>query len=454
MNKLFLVLIAVVVLCFALTPLGCEYTQNTPAGNERTGNELPPPETGETETPGPDVPEEPVEPEEPELPAEKPAPPQIAGIVFVKENTDGTDSGAAHLLDAMKLRGIPFYQQGAEPGLISADDVVIIKINAQWNQRGGTNTDVIKSIVQYIIDHPGGFTGEVIIADNGQDMMGSKAPGNISDGGGDMDWPNPNSKDRKQSSQDVADYFDKQGWKVSAFLWDDITRIKVNEFETGDSKDGFVVEAGPVSLPVAGTGVTISYAKFTTRYGTQVSFKKGIWNSEKETYNSRSLKVINVPVLKSHTLCYVTGAMKSYMGIPSNHLTGLSAHNTVNRGSMGTLMINTRFPVLNILDMVWITPSNGPGNSGGLGSSYNAAVEKNMLAASTDPVALDYWASKNVLIPAVSGSNPSPGKNSMNPGGTTANTFGYWLRLSMNELKKGGYNVTMTEDEITVYTVE
>jgi hypothetical protein len=75
-----------------------------------------------------------------------------------------------------------------------------------------------------------------------------------------------------------------------------------------------------------------------------------------------------------------------------------------------------------------------------------------MIAASVDPVALDYWASKNVLIPAAkaAGSNRF---SSMSPDGKEPGTFGYWLRLSMNELVKAGFTVTMDESNITVRTI-
>jgi uncharacterized protein (DUF362 family) len=354
-------------------------------------------------------------------------------VVFVKENTDGTDSGVERLLGSLNPA---FYHWQNNGGLIGNEDVVLIKINSQWDERGGTNTDVLKSLIQYIINHPGGFKGEVIIADNGQSMFGSRR------NGGNLDWERTNSKDRTQSAQDVADFFDSRGFKVSGVLWDRFTRIRVKEFEDGDNADGFVVEAGAKDP----TGLVVSYAKFTTKYGTRVSFKKGVWDSGARRYDSGKLKVINAPVLKSHGLYQVTGAMKSYMGVPSNSLTNMSPHNSVGRGGMGTLMANTRFPVLNLLDMVYITPDRGPG------SSYSSAVQKNMIAGSTDPVALDYWASKNVLIPAAkaAGSNRY---SAMDPDGREPGAFGYWLRLSLNELVRAGFDATMDEGKITVRTI-
>ncbi|MDR2759582.1 MAG: DUF362 domain-containing protein [Spirochaetaceae bacterium] len=353
--------------------------------------------------------------------------------IYVKENTDGTDDGLARLLAGMLSRGLSFYKQGDGAGLIGPNDVVLIKINSQWAERGGTNTDLLKSLIQCIVDHPAGFKGEVIIADNGQSMFGSRRTG------GSLDWENTNSKDRTQSAQDVADYFDGRGYRVSGVLWDTFTRIRVEEFEKGDIKDGFVVEDGPQS-----TGLVVSYAKFTTKYGTMVSFKRGIWNNETKRYDSEALKVINAPVLKSHGQYQVTGGIKSYMGTPSNSLTNMAPHTSVGRGGMGTQMAKTRFPVLTILDMIWISPDGGPN------APYSRAVQQNMIAAATDPVALDYWASKNVLIPAakVVGNRRY---NNMNPDGTEPGTFGYWLRLSMEELHKAGIPATMDENKITVY---
>jgi uncharacterized protein (DUF362 family) len=110
---------------------------------------------------------------------------------------------------------------------------------------------------------------------------------------------------------------------------------------------------------------------------------------------------------------------------------------------MGTQMAMTRFPALNILDMIWIAPDGGPN------SPYSRAKAKNMIAASLDPVALDFWASKNVLMPAAQ-SEGNRRYTSMNPESTEPGSFGHWLRLSMLELQKAGFQVTMNESQITV----
>jgi hypothetical protein len=109
-------------------------------------------------------------------------------------------------------------------------------------------------------------------------------------------------------------------------------------------------------------------------------------------------------------------------------------------------MAKTRFPALNILDMIYIAPDGGPG------APYSRAVQKNMIACSTDPVALDYWASKNVLMPAARAQG-NRRASVMDPDGREPGSFGYWLRLSMEELRKGGYPVTLDEKQIQVISV-
>jgi len=360
--------------------------------------------------------------------------PPIVSMIFV-EDTDGTGDGVDRLIRSMSNRGFNLYQTPASPnGLIAPGSVVILKINAQWDERGGTNTDLLNAVIQAILDHPQGFTGEIIVADNGQGQAGPTGSG------GSLDWARNNAVDQSQSTLRVVQSFQQRGYRVSAVLWDTFTRVRVQEFSTGDMTEGFVKED-----TVRDTGLAVSYPKFTTEFGTHVSFREGVWNPAAGTYNSEILKVINMPVLKSHRIFQVTGAVKNYMGVPSDQLSRATgrAHNSVGTGGMGTLLAETRLPVLNILDMIWIAPDGGPR------SQYATAVQINKIAASTDPVALDYWASKNILMPEAA-RLPGGRAASMTPDGTEPGTFGHWLRLSMNELHKAGIWATMDETEMLV----
>ena len=359
-------------------------------------------------------------------------PEQGVSLIFV-ENTDGTDDGVARLVRSMLNHRLNLYQTADSPGgLIAPGDVVLLKINCQWAERGGTNTDLIKGVIQAILDHPLGFSGEIIVADNGQAQFGSDRTG------GSLNWADANSADRRQSTMHVINYFKQGGHRVTGVLWDNFTHIRVREFSEGDMANGFVV--GDI---IHDTGLEISYPKFTTEYGTRVSFKEGIWDANTGSFDSEKLKVINMPVLKSHRGFQVTGAVKNYMGTPSDRLTGRRAHNSVGLGGMGTQMAGTRMPVLNIMDMIWIAPEGGPR------SLYSTAVQVDKIAASLDPVALDYWASKYILMPEAA-KLPGDRASQMNPDGDEPGTFGFWLRLSMNELHNAGIWATMDEAEIRV----
>ena len=352
--------------------------------------------------------------------------------IFV-EDTNGLDDGIIRLIHAIDAHGYPFYQTNHAPnGMIASDDVVLLQINVQWAERGGTNTDLIARTIEAILAHPDGFSGEIIIADNGQAQFGSERRG------GNLDWANPNSACRQQSTLDVIRAFQEAGGQVTGVLWDEFTGVRVDEFSAGDYTDGFFVEDY-----IRSTGLEISYPKFTTEFGTHVSFREGIWDSASGTYDKDRLKVINMPVLKSHMLFQQTGAVKGYMGVVSDRLTQTRAHHSVGTGGMGTQMAHTRMPVLNIMDMIWVGPDRGPA------STYNQAVEVNMIAASTDPVALDVWTTVNVLIPEAE-RVPGGRAAAMDPAGDEPGTFGHWLRLSLQEMLAAGFEFTMDVDEMVV----
>lgn len=360
-----------------------------------------------------------------------------ASDIFVINGTDGTDNGVERLISLMQRHGLSLYAENSSPGIIGQNDVIIIKVNSQWNERGGTNTDLIKSLIQAIVDHPRGFNGEVVIADNGQAQYGSTGQG------GSLSYDKNNAVNRSQSMQVIGDSF--SGHKVSTYLWDTITTKRVDEYANQDLQDGYVVE----DTPRPETGLVITYPKFKTKFGTNVSFKLGIWDPANETYNSTRLKVINVPVLKCHGGYGVTASVKHYMGVVSDELSremGGRAHDSVGFGGMGTEMAQTRFPDLNIIDAIWINanPRHGPS------TLYGAATKTAVIVASTDPIALDYWAAKNILMPAA-GANGYQELSSINPDINSSGSFGNWLRLSMEEIREAGYQVTADENRMNVY---
>jgi hypothetical protein len=351
-------------------------------------------------------------------------------------SSDGNmDAAVSALIQLMANNGLNFFNTSQHTGLIAKDDVILIKVNCQWSQRGGTNTDLIKSIIKTVVNHPEGFTGEIVIADDGQGL-------------GSLDWPDSNAFNQSQSMESVANMF--PSYKVSTWLWDSIRSNQVNEYDQGDFRDGYVVNS--TQNPV--TNMYVSYPKFKTKYGTYISFSRGIWNTTMQTYNPQKLKIINAPVLKSHGMFGVTASVKHYMGVLSTVLS-TDIHTSLAQGGMGTEMAETRFPTLNVLDSIWVNANPKESGNPGPITSYADASFTNVIGASTDPVALDYWAAKNILIPAAiqkgysAYSSLDPDYAPVTPGLTES--FHNYLERSMNQLKNAGYQVTMNESEINVY---
>jgi hypothetical protein len=194
----------------------------------------------------------------------------------------------------------------------------------------------------------------------------------------------------------------------------------------------------------------VTYPKFQTEYGTAVSVKEGIWDPANERYDRNRLKFINLPVLKPHSGQYGYGAtacVKNYMGLVSNGLT--NSHDGVRRGLMGAVIAEIGLADLNILDCIWISwsPAWGPM------VYYDGPVTRaDQLVASTDPIAADIWAVRNILVPAfeMDGFPPEPlPKPSADPDDPES-SFRTYLDNSMEALLAAGFEVTNDLDAIDV----
>ncbi len=348
--------------------------------------------------------------------------------------------GLDQLISLMGHEGLKFYRSDTESlvagpeGIIAADDVVVIKINYQWPQRGGTNTDVLRGLIRRVLDHPDGFTGEVAICENGQFAQMSN-----------FNRSSNNAQDIGLSPRAIVDAFQAQGFDVSISDWTQIRTTEVSEFDQGDDTDGYVLYEYDATI-----NSRVSYPKYQTAYGTRISLKYGIWNSSAQTYDRSKLKFINVPVLKSHHAVYgATSCVKNYMGVVTTSL-ATNAHNAVAYGLMGRMLTELQLADLNILDCIWINadPFDGPW------TDYDVATRRDELVASLDPVAADIWSVTNILIPGFLSEGhtppwPTPSADPDLPEGAFRN----YLDNSMDEILSAGYAVTNDLDRIDLFSV-
>ncbi len=359
-----------------------------------------------------------------------------ASDVYLAQNipVDRVETGVADLLAVMGSGGKHFYRSAlARPdcgtdGIIGSGDVVIIKVNAEWQDRGMTSTDVVKGLVQAIVSHPDGFNGEIVIGDNGQWTTSF------------MDYPSRNNAcDQGQSFAAVAAMY-ATSYHVSVRDWTLMRNASVGEYSDGDYNDGYVVEPDH----------PINYPKFTSDYGTRISLRYGIWNGA--SYDNASLKLLNVPVLKTHSWAGVTAACKHFMGFWSTALLPVDPHGPmIYEGYMGQALAYGRWPDLNIVDASWVNASNS-----GPSTPYSAATYTGMLLASTDPVAVDYIAGKKVLLP-VSGigrHDPDSSNGATVSGGAPYNAFHQMLVNTQAVLNTAGHPSYMDENHINLFADE
>jgi uncharacterized protein (DUF362 family) len=300
---------------------------------------------------------------------------------FVDPSRPNRHKGIDALLHWMGMKGLKFYRSNlltttSGPwGMIETDDVVLIKVNAQWKYRGCTNSDLIRGLIQRIREHPGGFRGEVVIIENGQGRgsLNCDTKSGYPDGS-----VQANANDTTHSFVHLVDHILKDS-RVSYYLLDSIR----NKFIGADDHvtDGYR------------TFENVSYPCFTTKGGHRVELREGIWQGNGYTQN---LKLINVPVLKHHDEggSEITESLKHFYGILSmvdghkdwRHYTGLGR-------TCGKMVVSIRTPILNIVDAIWASHLSLKGYPS------DTTIRTNQIMASQDPVALDYCAAKYILYP-------------------------------------------------------
>ena len=343
-----------------------------------------------------------------------------------RPNPDGSDhyhEGLDALLNLMAQHGLMLYNtsqsvpHGGPDGLIQEDDIVLIKINYQWDERGGTNTDVLKGLMRRILEHPDGFTGEVVVVENIQVQPEGKQITDFEFALG------SNAELQSQSPRAVIDDLKSEGYDghVSGVFWANFKDNIISE--NNHTENGYVVLGGAVAYP-----------KFTTENGHRIDLKHGLWNGT--SYEDR-VRFINIPVLKDHQLFGVTASSKNYMGVPTVDYRTID-HSILNEsGYLGRMMVHIIYPDLNIIDAIYINAAVG-----GPHTSYEVATNVNILLAGTDPIGLDYFAGKYVLFPV-------SGRPSHNP--DEEGIFREYLQSTADTLRGHGFQPVMGDSALNVY---
>ncbi len=324
--------------------------------------------------------------------------------------------GVDALIRLMGENGLKFYRSPltgmdkGPQGLISPSDVVLLKVNAQWKYRGCTNSDLVRGLIQAVLEHPDGFSGEVVIFENGQGRGSLNCDTSSSYGG--------NTEVHANAQNEAHSFL----WLVNSLFQDP----RVSAYLLDPVRNAFISADDHLTNGYR-TYENVSYPCFTTAGGNRVELKEGVWNGS--SYGS-NLKLINIPVLKHHDTggSEITGALKHMYGIVSmgdgqsgfRHYGGLGE-------TCGKMMVSVHTPVLNIMDAIWVSYSSLSGYPASTTSRINQIV------ASQDPVALDYWTAKNILYPINTNDRHHPDFSGINS----------WLTAALNLINgRGGFNQT------------
>jgi len=331
------------------------------------------------------------------------------------------------LLLLMEAKGIYLHKTVSHPsGIVGPDNIVLLKGNFQWTNRNTTSTDRIKGIIWQILQHPDGFTGEIIICDNTQNF------------GTGINHNDNNSEDSEQSIVDVVNTFVAKGYQVSYRDWANVWDVVVDEYSAGDYDDGFVYESSS----------KISYPKFTSPSGNNyISLRYGIWDSNLLAYDLNRLCIVDFPVLKAHSWAGATIAVKNWIGVlttaysSSRYGGSTSMHNNYFFGQYALVakVMGVTFPKLTIVDAAW-TSASGPNN-------LSNTVNTKMLLGSTDPCAISWYAAKYILTPIADDPNNT---NPDRPGSNYKNNLDAWT----NCFQDSGFACTKDSLEIAVYDRE
>ncbi len=355
-----------------------------------------------------------------------PAVPDPGRVVLAR--TGDPARNAAAILDAW----------GGVESLFGPEDVVILKANAQWYAQGMTNTDVLGAIARGILARPGGFRGEVLVADN-HHFREDRSRGWTTD--------RPNGR---WNLADLVEALRAEGHRnVGAVAWHDAgpnpepwqgdacCGVLVREpGEVPEGGSGYRWDLEECHVTPAGNRCAMTWPVFTSPVsGRLVDLRDGVF--EKGTKTGVPVRLVNVSSLNHHSrYAGVTASIKNLMGVVdmtcgfqgpeppgyfNTHYVGMKAGHGLWRwakrrggavrklvhrllpeekvlefehtgGALGHLMRTVRMPDLHVVTAEWI--------GWGSRTREELSARPGVTLAARDPVALDATAAREVLLPA------------------------------------------------------
>jgi hypothetical protein len=373
-----------------------------------------------------------------------------------KERTSlyvGKDAGPAANVDTAvgKLGGMS--------KIVGVDDVVIIKVSAQWWNQGMTNVAAVKRAIEHVLEIPG-FKGEVVVFENTHFHVPELK---IDDPARGLTraWTHPSERNVdvpgwtklgdliphfKELGAPVSFYglVDGGGSRLSGDPWYDPEHKHGvyggddrGGIAKGDARDGYHWDFGNVfrlkRSRVGYAETPLTWPRFTVprsgsaKTDTVIDFRDGVMRREggKLVADGRKLKFINMTTCNEHGSTGFTGACKSPMGIVDMSAGALGTHPAIEGYQSVHYFGRTGRPhaekdptwrmagplafwnnkvrradlYLTVAEWVAVTPNSGYNGEDDMRHHAACAVKTGHVVAGTDPVAIDAWCVKNLVAP-------------------------------------------------------
>jgi hypothetical protein len=360
----------------------------------------------------------------------------------------GKDGGPAANVDAA------LGKLGGMSKVVGVDDVVVIKVSAQWWNQGMTNVAAVKRAIEHVLEIPG-WKGEVVVFENTHFRVPDKAAGDPTRGLT-RAWSHPSERNVDvpgwNKLADLIPHFAGLGAPVSFYglvdgggsslggdPWFDPEHLHGvyggddrGGIAKGDPRDGYhwdfdqVFQLRRSRIGYARTPLT--WPRFTSPgTGRVIDLRDGVFRREgdKLVADGRSLKFINMTTCNEHGSTGFTGACKSPMGLVDMSAGALGTHPRVAGYQSVHYFGRTGRPqgekdptwrmagplafwnnrvrradlYLTVAEWVAVTPAAGYDETDDMRHHAACAVKAGHVVAGTDPVAIDAWCVKHLVAP-------------------------------------------------------
>lgn len=330
--------------------------------------------------------------------------------------------------------------------LVGTDDVVIIKVSAQWWNQGMTNVAAAKRLIEHVLERPG-FKGEVVVFENTHFRM--------PDGSGlSRAWVHPSERNVDvpgwNKLGDLITHFRDRNAPVSFVGLVDAGRSALADDEwedpshsagryggddrgpipAGDDRDGYHWDfARTFRLEkswVDDAKTPLTWPRFTSpRSGLVIDLADGVLRREagKLLPTGKKLVWINMTTANEHGATGITAACKSTMGIVDMSAGALGTHPLARdyasihyfgvgrptaqwrlAGPLAYFARTVRRPdlILTVAEWMAFEPAGHTGTEDIRLGARTCAHTKTIIAG-TDPVAIDTWTVRHLLgeVPTV-----------------------------------------------------